>query len=212
LFFGFYIVLRSEPLLVKNIIVTTDYDINANPELVKILEKARWQNIFQLNERTLAEKIKDTDLKINQVMVQKKIPGKILVDITSRQALAVIPGVGKFFLIDKDGLVFEEKKEAAGLPILNLDLQNIKLGSRIDDRYKGIFLILEKLGKEVSTVSQTEEEIKLELTDGSLIVLPVDEQLESKLYALQTLLNRFKIEGKRPRKIDLRFEKPIVTF
>lgn len=214
LFIGFYLFLRSEPLLIKNIIVTTDYDIAANSELVKILENTRNQNIFWLNDKTISEQIKATDLKIKEVLVQKKFPGKILVEIKSRQALAAVAVADKFFLIDKEGLVFDEKKEVAGLPILELGLQNIGLGSRIDENKKNILVILEALkGKEeVVSILTTEEETQMQLGGGTLILFPPTNEINAKLNALQTILDRFRIEGKRPAKIDLRFEKPVVSF
>lgn len=214
LFIGFYLFLRSEPLLIKNIVVTTDYDIAANSELVRILENTRNQNIFWLNDKTISEQIKATDPKIKEVLIQKKFPGKILVEIKSRQALAAIAVADKFFLVDKEGLVFDEKKEIGGLPILNLGLQNISVGSRIDNRYKSIFLTLEALrGKDkISRILAAEEELKIEIEGGTLVLFPLQNEVETKVNALQTILDRFRIEGKRPSKIDLRFEKPIVSF
>ncbi|MBI4999731.1 FtsQ-type POTRA domain-containing protein [Candidatus Gottesmanbacteria bacterium] len=211
----FNFVLKSPMFLVRNIIITTDYDISANQELVKILERTKDQNIFLVNEKELAEKIKSTDIKIKEVRVQKRFPGKILVEIESRQALAAIPSGEKFFLVDKEGLVFAEEKEARSLPILNLGLQNIGVGSRIDERNgKTALIILDSLkGKEeIVSITVISEEIQMQFREGSLVLFPVSDEINAKINALQMILKRLRIEGRKPSKIDLRFEKPVVSF
>jgi len=214
-FFFFYLLLKSPAFLVKNIVVTTDYDITVNREIGKVLENVRGQNIFFVNEKDLGEKVKSADIKIREVDVEKQFLGKILVGIKSRQALAVVPVGVSFFLVDKEGLIFSEERETSGLPIINLSLQNIGVGSRIDEKKggKAVLLILDSLkGKEeVISISVIEEEIQMWLQE-TLVLFPAEGEVDTKVNALQMVLSRFKIEGKRPTKIDLRFEKPIVTF
>lgn len=200
--------------LVKNIIITTDYDISTNQELIRILEQVRGQNIFLVNERQLGEKVESSDIKIKEVLIKKEFPGKLLVNIERRQALAAIAWGDNFFLVDKEGLLFSQEQQVAGLPILNLGLQNIGVGSRIDEREKSILVILEALkGKEeIQSVSVGKEEIQIQLREGSLVLFTFSDEINTKINALQMILKRLRIEGRKPSKIDLRFEKPIVTF
>lgn len=210
----FYFVLKSPTFLVKNIIITTDYDISANQELVKILEKTKGQNIFLVNEKELAQKLASSDIKIKEVSVKKEFSGKLLVNIQSRQALAIIPWGNKFFLVDKEGFIFDEKEQSVGLPIFNLGLQNIGVGSRIDDKENNILLILGALAgkEEIKSIETREEEIQMKLGGEILVLFPTTNEINAKIDSLQMILKRLRIEGKKPTKIDLRFEKPVVTF
>lgn len=209
-----YLVLKSPVFLVKNIIITTDYDISTNQELIRILEQVRGQNIFLVNKRQLGEKVESSDIKIKEVLIKKEFPGKLLVNIEKRQTLAAIPWGDNFFLVDKEGLLFSQEQQIAGLPILNLGLQNIGVGSRIDEKEKSILVILEALkGKEeIQSVSVGKEEIQIQLREGSLVLFTFSDEINTKINALQMILKRLRIEGRKPSKIDLRFEKPIVTF
>lgn len=210
----FYLFLSSKPLSVRDVMVTTDYDFTANQEITKILEKLKGENIFFLKEDDLSQKLKSGDIKIKDIKIKKELPGKLLINIQGRQAIAVIPLANSFFLIDKEGLVFSEEREASGLPILDLGLQNIGIGSRIDDREKNIFTILDSLKgeEEVISILVAQEEVQIKLGEGLLVLFLLQEKPEEKLNSLQIMLARFRIEGKRPTKIDLRFEKPVVTF
>lgn len=209
-----YFGLKLEPFLVKNIVVTTDYDPAQNKELVKILENYRGQNIFLVNEKELVERLKSKDIKIKEVKVLREFPGKILVNIEKRQALAAIPSGNNFFLVDKEGLVFSEEQQVGGIPILNLGLQNIGIGSRIDGEKSSVLLILDSLkGKEeVQSVTVMEGEIQMRLRGETLVLFSATSEVNTKINALQMILTRFRIEGRKPSKIDLKFEKPVVTF
>lgn len=209
-----YFGLKLEPFLVKNIVVTADYDPAQNKELVKILENYRGQNIFLVNEKELVERLKSKDIKIKEVKVLREFPGKILVNIEKRQALAAISSGNNFFLVDKEGLVFGEEQQVSGIPILNLGLQNIGIGSRIDGEKSSVLLILDSLkGKEeVQSVTVMEGEIQMRLRGETLVLFSATSEVNTKINALQMILTRFRIEGRKPSKIDLKFEKPVVTF
>ncbi len=210
-----FLIWRLEPLLAKNIVVTTDYDLKSNPGLVKIIEGTRGKNILTLNTAQLAEDIKKQDIKIKEVTIQKKIPGQLLLKIIKRQEIAAISQGSEFLLMDKEGLVIGQKKEIGNLPLVNLNfgLQNLQVGSSIDNNNKIIFFILDWLnGKEkVVSVSKIDQELEIKLAEGTLIFFPWEDS-EEKLASLQLLLTRFRIEGRQPVKIDLRFDKPVVTF
>lgn len=214
---GFYLIIRSDLFSVSKIVVTTDYDINANPKVTAILRDIKGKNILLINDKNLVGQIKAIDIKIKEVVIKKEIPNKITVQIESRQALAAIPVNGKYYLIDREGLFFSEQLEVNGMAIVNLGLQNIHLGSRIDDRRKFILLIIDSLKGEdrVADLYEREEDWEVHLSNGTTVLFlkeKTEEDNRTALDALQTIISRFRIEGKRPNKIDLRFTKPVVSF
>lgn len=214
---GFYLIIRSDLFSVSKIVVTTDYDINANPKVTAILRDIKGKNILLVNDKNLIGQIKAMDIKIKEVEIKREIPNKITVQIESRQALAAIPVNGKYYLMDREGLFFSEQLGASGMAIINLGLQNIHLGSRIDERRKFILLIIDSLkGEErVADLYEREEDLEVHLSNGTTVFFSAEKtegETQTALNALQTIISRFRIEGKRPNKIDLRFEKPVVSF
>jgi len=211
-----FLIYKTNPLAVRNIIVTTDYDVNQNLKLEQILNKTRGQNIFIVDEQKLALQIKKTDIKIKEVKIEKQLLGKLLINISRRNPIAVVAFGKNYLLIDQDGLFFDMSSQAGNLPIasFNLSLQNFKVGSTIDKENKKALDILVSLGgkEEVKSISVGQEDIQLELISGTIILFPKLADINAKVTALQVILSRFRIEGKRPVKIDLRFEKPVVMF
>ncbi len=208
--------LRGNPFKIREIIVNTNFDINSNSKLTGLLKQIKNTNIFSINEETTAESIKKTDLRIREVRITKKIPDRLLIEIDKRETLAGIQLNNGFLLFDKEGIGFEEVKEKGDFPLIiaNPGLQNLKVGSRIEDRQKVVFPILDFLrGKEkVENISFDSEKIDLVLEGGPEVLFVAEDEFPKKLTSLQTILNRFRIEGRRPVKIDMRFEKPVITF
>lgn len=209
-----FFLLKSPALSVKKIIVTTDYDFSANQEIARALESVKRENIFLFKEEKLAEEIKAQDIKIGNVEVKKEWLDKITVKIKKREAVALIPFQDSFFLVDREGLIFSQEKENLVLPVLLLSLQNLTVGSRIEGKEKNVFLILNALSgqEKIQSVKVEGKESVLQLAENRVVLLFLDGETESKIKALQVILNRFKIEGKSFKKIDLRFEKPVVEF
>lgn len=63
----------------------------------------------------------------------------------------------------------------------------------------------------VSLSVSGEKEIEASLSGGTKVLFKTEE-ISQQVSSLQVLLSRFKIEGRRPKIIDLRFEKPIIVF
>lgn len=55
-------------------------------------------------------------------------------------------------------------------------------------------------------------EVEASISGGTKIIFSAEKGISEQMASLQFLWERFKIEGKRPQKVDLRFEKPVVTF
>ena len=52
----------------------------------------------------------------------------------------------------------------------------------------------------------------IKLTDGSLVILSSQKDVNTEISSLQFILKRLTMEGKEFTKLDLRFEKPVITF
>lgn len=63
----------------------------------------------------------------------------------------------------------------------------------------------------VSLGAAREDQIESSISGGIRVIFPT-KNLREKIASLQLMLQRFKIEGRLPKSIDLRFEKPVVKF
>ena len=136
----------------------------------------------------------------------------MVLEIKERRPLVVIPKDNSYFFIDKEGIVFSLEPNHDNLPFLEIDLQNLKIGSRIEMGKTKIPQILAALKQEaIRQIIVLDDQVQLETGQECLIILPMEASF-NKIEALQMILNRFKIEGKRLTKIDLRFEKPVISF
>jgi hypothetical protein len=52
----------------------------------------------------------------------------------------------------------------------------------------------------------------IKLTDGSLVIISSQKDINREISSLQFILKRLTMEGKEFTKLDLRFEKPVITF
>lgn len=56
------------------------------------------------------------------------------------------------------------------------------------------------------------EREKIFIKNGGIVYLDLDKNLPSQISSLQLILSRLTIEGKKFKKLDLRFDKPIIEF
>jgi len=52
----------------------------------------------------------------------------------------------------------------------------------------------------------------VELNEGGEVILSAQKDLDSQLSSLQLILSRLTIEGKKLKKLDFRFDNPVVSF
>lgn len=57
-----------------------------------------------------------------------------------------------------------------------------------------------------------ENSYSIQLSDGSIIIITKNKDISSQITSLQVIYNRLTMEGKRFKKLDLRFSKPVITF
>ncbi len=72
--------------------------------------------------------------------------------------------------------------------------------------------LLSKYNISFQSVDQTGDTIKIQLSDDSQALLTTNKNPESQIASLQLALNQFTIEGKKFKKLDFRFDKPVVSF
>lgn len=177
------------------------------------------QNIVFLNSQKWEQIILKKNPLLKKVEIKKQFPFQILLKFEKRKPRAVIfdPQKEKYFFIDDQAVILEEKELNQELPLIVAGLQNFKIGDRIRNEKIDLSLALISVLKEKSRQAKFEVEadlndLRITLPEGILILVGLERKREDLIYSLQSLIQKFKIEGNWPKKIDLRFEKPVLTF
>lgn len=209
---GLYRVLTSL-FLVKTVTV-----VGKQGEILKGIEKIGGENLLFLNTKKWADRLEEENPIVKEIEVKKEFPTQIIINFKKREPRALIfdPNSNFSLLIDEEGIILR-KEEREELPAIIANLQNFKIGDRIKDKTIDLALNIiavleEKASSSKFTLDESANVLKATLADGALILVNLEKDKEKTLYSLQRLQEKFKIEGNWPRKIDLRFEKPVLTF
>ena len=135
-------------------------------------------------------------------------PKTDLKEVVIKEPVAVIAFEEDFYLVDEDGVVLE-RTQKTNLPVIS--------GSRLEDeRIKkaiGILLAFQLNlwePKEIHLASESYLEIGFK--DNLEVLFSLQKEAQIQLDSLQLIFSRAKIEGRNIKKIDLRFDKPVVSY
>ncbi|CCQ95845.1 putative Cell division protein DivIB [[Clostridium] ultunense Esp] len=106
----------------------TSYD-----QVIKASMCNKGENIFKINKKKGKESLERLPY-IREARIKRKLPKGIIIQIDERKEIAVIPYIGSFVYVDKEGyiLAVEKKIEEASLPqIFGLKLEDFELGSNL---------------------------------------------------------------------------------
>jgi len=184
----------------------------------RISEEVLARSIFFLDTGKVEQEIKDSFLTVSAVSIKKEIPDRLLIRVSVRRPLAVIADKNKVrFLVDQEGLLF---RQAAGedLPVIELseDFEGavgVKLA--IDERGIASYLqtldLVSEKGLKTKAIYLRSETIELRLTKTT-VWLSADREIAEQLELLTEILKRLKLQGRTPKSVDLRFERPVVKL
>jgi hypothetical protein len=122
----------------------------------------------------------------------------------------------KFFLIDADGYVLGEvDKTLSGLPVVRYE-SPVKVGSFVEKEMVPITVELLKLSEKddlkVSSISFYPKYTKIFVLGGVEVLISNSKNRENSMNVVTSLLRKTGPEGKKMSKIDLRYDKVIVSY
>lgn len=194
---------------IRNVFVSGEgISISVDPE------KMPRNILFFPTERLKKELLRDYPL-IADVSITKKYPGTLVINASLRTPRALVRTGDTRYAIDKEGVVLDVYPVNTNIPNIFIDIPASSLGHRVTDAriLAALSFLLETEGNIVITrISQGEGDTLL-ATDGVMnILFPQKSDMHAIVRSLQTLLVGFRIKGKLPTTIDLRFDKPVVSF
>lgn len=155
-------------------------------------------------------KMKDLTVKYpqwQQIAWQKRPLKTVAVSITTRQPVVCFLMADQKMLLDAEAMVVVEVVTNPGLPVIQAQrFEEAKVKQAI-----AAASLLESYHLSFDQIELTDQEkIVVRLTESEL-VLPLTE-LNEKIASLQMILSQAKIKNSLPKKIDLRFNKPILSY
>ena len=210
-FFGYKI------FLIKNIqIISSKKFTLANKE--KLIN----QSLIFANEDKIANRIVKENFFIKTSDVEKIWPNKLKISVTFYEPCASLLINSGFFSLSCDGRILQKTKDILQyLPVINyyqkLNSRSFQTGSWVD--YKDIkqaLFFIDKL-KEINLTPLTidirgQDMLVFNLIGSQQIVFSNSKDKSVQDYQLELIVKQFKIEGREFKKVDLRFDKPIIEF
>jgi len=180
------------------------------------------KNLLFFSEKNEEKKLKNNYSYIKNVFIEKRLPNRIFIKIDFYSPLALIKNNHGFFILSFDGRILQNVSERKiFLPLINyyqlINSSIYKTGDFLDfnDLKVSLQLIekIEELNLKVETVDiKNEDMILFNLKDNQEIIFTSKKNIEEQFFPIIAILKQFKIEGRRFKKIDVRFDKLIIKF
>ena len=207
--------------------------LNFEPALVNFYQR----NIFTLKKQQVVSTLMAFDIDLAEVKVVKKFPNQLLITLKKRQpiaqlvpflnldfigldstASATISGVmtNQFFQLDKSGEIFVAGHQPASLFPLVAVPETFNFELKVSPASQQISQLIQSLQEHyvnfnsLAWLNQSLAVVKTTL--GSYAIINPSQSINSQIASLQFILSGFKIGESLPKKIDLRFDKPVLTF
>lgn len=215
--FGF---LKSSYFLVDQIDVLGLATMSSD-EITVLADYVRGTNVFDVDLIVLAGRI-ETHPRVDKVLVERKLPSRLVLNVTERAPVAVMPYSGYYVLVDAAGfaIAIAESYGAKDPPLITgIRPQQVLVGKRIQLQELDSMLLVATilpphLMKEVSEINYADATgISIYLQSGTWVTLGLGTQKEylTRLDVLDSLLLRFDEENRHASYIDIRFPKrPVI--
>lgn len=175
------------------------------------------KNIFFLNTEELEASLQDNFQGAKTISISKKLPNKLEIVVKEREPLALIhQNNEEIFMVDEDGYVLGlVDKTKTNLPKIKYE-GDIKIGYFINKEFVPVYLqLLDSVDSNkinVSSISVSAKNISMYVDGGIHVVLSQEKSTVESVSILSKLLKQLHVEGKNAKKIDLRYDKVIVSY
>ena len=186
------------------------------------------KNLIFFPSGNLKKEISEAFPQTGDLKIKKRIFNSLFFEIHSKKpmaALAVEVSLdseeefllsGLFYWLDEDGIVLEKTDKDGNLPLVLIKNDpDLAVGQVFEYGEKQTLMSL-LIGLKMSLIEArvirltSPREIEVWLDKDLLVLFNSEKNIDLQLDSLQLILSRSKIEGKTIKKIDLRFDKPVI--
>jgi len=196
--------------------VTKYVSLNDISSLVKA--NVEGKKITNMDIKKLENLLKSNFLGAKNISVQRESLSKIKVIVEERVPLAVLFSTvdQKNYLIDGDGYVLGEVgADSIDLPVVRYE-GSVLTGTFVEKDLVPLTIQLldlsEREGLKVSSISFLPKYLRLYVDSGVEVLVGKSKDLGKFMEIVSSLIKRASLEGKRLSRIDLRYDKVIVSY
>lgn len=152
---------------------------------------------------------------IKTISVYRRLPSVLVVSIALRSPIGLVSSsvLGSYSVVDDSGFVYSSSSPE-NYPILilpNMPKTNTFLDSQSVAALKSLALMGNLTDKKISGYIQGDSLVAT-ISGETETVIGLSSPQEQWYTPLQLILNRSKMRGKMPRKIDLRFDSSVISY
>ena len=187
------------------------------------LENVKNIPLLTLSSHGVEEQMKKSNPFIARIQVAKKYPQTLILTISTDEPLAYFESDSGFFALNQEGKVLsklKEKETPTDLPVIRyfekLHFASYQPGDSLS--YKDINMALKFL-KKMSGMGMKINTIDIDGVDmigfnlkRKTITFSSEKDIDPQLYQLEQIVHQFKIQGTDFKKLDLRFNRPILEL
>jgi cell division septal protein FtsQ len=217
-----YLFIFSPIFQIKDILVAAPLQI-PNNVVRDLIEKTAakkflfWQtkSIFLYNAKRAGETISEKFLQLGDVQIKRKLPGTLVVQMQNRYALFQWCGKDQCFLVDRQGILFQEEfitQPAPDFLIFSERDDKVRLGQKVLDAatLERILDISEQLNKELKIETKNfiiaSDKFIAKTAQGVEIYFDLDGDIPEQFFNLKVLLEKqINLQESSLEYIDLRF-------
>ncbi len=212
-----YVVFFSDILRISTVKVSSNLEFISGLDLDTVAKAGSVnKNILLFNTGNLEKNLENTFLAAKSISVKKEFPGSLVIYVVERKPLALILKNGELFMIDEEGFVLGLVEEKfSELPKIDYTGE-VSVGHFIDKNTVPLYLELvtnlndEKL--KASSISISEKYATLYLENGTKVLIGNKKDKAMALKTVASLLSKLSDGVKKVAKIDLRYDKVIVSY
>lgn len=197
------------------------------------IEDLNRKNILFVSSPELKLSLANQFSSIKDVVITKKLPFSVSLTIYGRKPIvdlvisdevtleATVSGIWEArnsYLLDESGYILnKELYVSKDLPFILDNNEPVTKNGAIDDtNFLSILDTISKLKKVSITITKVDTvafpNIKIYLSGNTIVHLLGDSRFHSRLNVLQMILEKYRIEGKMLKSIDLRYSEPVVSW
>ena len=204
---------------VSNISVTgTKTFVNETDVREIVRARTYGQNILGLDVQDLERTISSSFQGAKSITVRRKLPNTLQVEVLERIPIAIVsnPDENDEFLVDEDGYVLGYiAPETSNFPRILYDGE-IEVGYFLNARALSVYFELLKAldseGVAVSSASAGSNHLSVWLRSSVEVLIGLKEDTTYTAKVLAQLLKQLTTEGKKATRVDLRYDKVVVSY
>lgn len=218
LLLAFFLFLNTSYFTIGSIIVDGNKYVSTE-EIHRIAGIGESTNIFRLQVDTIQRRL-DSDLRLTEVEVSRKLPATIVIRLKERQPLAYVACSYGFVQVDAKGIVlaaFKNLKQVSVPIITGVRLGNVYVGDRIDtEQIKQVLQYLtavdEQALNQLSEVNIQSNQLVAYTTGSITLRIGNTDRLNEKAKLTTEILQEIQAKQLKVEYVDMNFATPFIKI